>query len=137
MASTIRFTEDMKRKITDIVRDALAERFDPQEYVFDPIIVERKTDYYGDDYIDVSAVFHGDIAHLDWDIKAERVLYIDRKLEDAGIYDTNFAGIRYIEKVEQDYVNMVGREHILEHGWPTEEEVREAVRAAKNSRATS
>ena len=51
-------------RVADIVRQLLFERFG-DTFDFDPILVEREFDHYGDEYVHVYIVFEGDQAELD------------------------------------------------------------------------
>ena len=52
------------KKVADIVRQDLAERFG-DEFVFDPIDVIPKVDHDGDEYLHIYIVFEGDQKLLD------------------------------------------------------------------------
>ena len=51
-------------RVAEIVRQLLDGRFG-DTFVFDPIIVEREFDHYGDEYVHVYIVFEGDQDELD------------------------------------------------------------------------
>ncbi len=109
-------TGDVKQKIASIVKDTLAERFDPDSFVFDPIIVEPKIVYFPDEdyeYIDILIVFHGTIEQLDHNWTVGLIRRILPKMEAEGIYVKNYPGKGFVEKAEWDYLQ--------EHGWPESE----------------
>ena len=97
--TTTRFqtTEATIRKVTDIVKEALEERF-ADEFVFDPIIIEPRFDYEGDEYLKVYAVFEGDQQNLDpgW------TLYLPGRIMNGTEEDELFRvpSISFVEKSE-------------------------------------
>ncbi len=56
--------QDLDR-VRNIVARMLAERFRPEEFVFDPIIVKPDLDQDGDDILLVQIIFDGDQDRLD------------------------------------------------------------------------
>ena len=116
-------TEEIIERVADIVKEMLAERFALEGLVFDPIIVERKIDHYGDEYIDILMVFNGKVEQLDVDWTISMSRRIRSKLESEGIYLANMIGKGFVEKVEWDYVQKHGWEYVEEHGWPAEDEL--------------
>ena len=111
-------TQEIIDRVEDIAREMLEERFAPDGLVFDPIIVERKIDHYGDEFIDIRTVFDGDQKLLDagWTVSFPR--HIHENLEADGIYLANAIGTRFMLKVEWDYVRKHGWDYVEEHGWP-------------------
>ena len=57
-------TLDPSDIIASLVKGILKDRF-PDGFVFDPIIVESRTDFDGEDYLHTHIVFEGDIKNLD------------------------------------------------------------------------
>ncbi len=55
---------EVLRKVENIVRNALAERF-KDDFVFDPVIVQSKLDHDDEEYLDIWIVFDGDQKRLD------------------------------------------------------------------------
>ena len=115
-------TQEILNRAGDIAREMLEGRFALDGLVFDPIIVERKIDHYGDEYIDIRIVFDGKVKQLDVSWTVGMVGWIHSKLEGEGIYLTNTIGKRFTEKVEWDYVQKHGWDYVEEHGWPKEDE---------------
>ena len=116
-------TEEIIDRVEDIAREMLEERFASDGLIFDPIIVERKIDHYGDEYIDIRIVLDGKVKQLDVGWTTGMVRRIHSKLEGEGIYLTNTIGKRFTEKVEWDYVQKHGWEYVEEHGWPEDDEL--------------
>lgn len=58
------FTAELATKIAGIARNLLYERFG-DDFVFDPIWVERKVDHDDEDYLELNIVFDGDQNKLD------------------------------------------------------------------------
>ena len=114
-------TEEIMDRVEDIAREMLEERFAPDGLAFDPIIVERKIDYYGDEYIDIRIVLDGKVKQLDVSWTIGMVDRIHSKLEGEGIYLTNTIGKRFMEKTDWDYVQKHGWDYVIEHGWPEED----------------
>lgn len=116
-------TEKVIERVADIAKEMLEERFAPEGLVFDPILVERKIDHYGDEYVDIRMVFNGKVEQLDVDWTIGMSGRIRSKLEAEGIYLANMIGRGFVEKVEWDYVQKHGWEYVEEHGWPEEDEL--------------
>lgn len=70
-----KLTDETARKIADIARDLLYERFG-DDFVFDPIWVEQKVDHDDDDYLQLNIVFDGDQKKLDpgWTVSIGRLM---------------------------------------------------------------
>ena len=92
--TTTRFrtTEATIQKVTDIVREALEERF-ADEFVFDPIIVNPRIDHYGDEYLHMYIVLDGDIRNLDtaWTLRLRGII-IDETDEELSVPSISFVG---------------------------------------------
>ncbi len=116
-------TQQIIERVEDIVRELLEERFAPDGLVFDPIIVERKIDHYGDEYIDVRIIFDGKVEQLDVGWTVGMVDRMHSKLEGEGIYLTNTIGKRFTEKTDWDYVQEHGWDYVIEHGWPADDDL--------------
>lgn len=116
-------TKDIIDRVEDIARDMLEERFASDGLIFDPIIVERKIDHYGDEYIDIRIVFDGKAKLLDvgWTISMSRRIH--EKLEAEGIFLGNAIGKRFEKKSEWEYIRKHGWDYIEEHGWPEDDEL--------------
>lgn len=123
MIQTTPITQELLDKVEVIARDMLEERFTPDGFIFDPIIVERKIDHYGDEFIDIRIVFAGDQKLLDagWTVSMPR--HIRSKLDAEGIYLPNMIGKRFMLKTDWDYVQKHGWDYVIEHGWPEEDEL--------------
>ena len=52
-------------KVRDIVARALAKRFSPEEFTFDPIVVKPDLDHDGDEILRIQIIFDGDQDNLD------------------------------------------------------------------------
>ena len=115
-------TQEILDKVEVIVKDMLEERFAADGLVFDPIFVERKIDYYDDEYIDIRIVFDGKekLLDVDWTISMARRIH--EELEAEGIYLGNAIGKRFVKKSEWDYTQKHGWDYIEEHGWPPEDD---------------
>ena len=57
-------TEAETEKLADAIKASLYKRF-KDEFVFDPIVIETRTDYYGDEYLKIRIIYEGDRAKLD------------------------------------------------------------------------
>ena len=93
-------TQEMKQKISEIVRTDLDRRF-REHLVFDPIIVERGVDEFDDDapaYIRIRIIFDGDQKHLDPKWTVGMTTRIRPKLAELGIEE--FPLHSFIEKNE-------------------------------------
>ena len=88
--------------VKTIIRDTLAEHFTPEEFVFDPIVVEPPIDVGdGDDnlYLRILVIFDGDQKNLDPDWTGGALITrIRPKLIEAGIEE--FPGPAFIGKAE-------------------------------------
>ena len=83
-------TPDERDKIVKtIVRDTLAERFTPDELVFDPIVVEPAVDEFGDGdgspYLRILIIFDGDRKHLHPSKTGSLIRHIRPRLIKEGI----------------------------------------------------
>ena len=116
-------TQELLDKVEIIAREMLEERFTPDGLVFDPIIVERKIDHYGDEYIDIHIVYDGKTKLLDVDWRVNMARRIHEKLEEEGIYLGNAIGRKFEKKSEWDYIQKHGWDYIEEHGWPEDDEL--------------
>ena len=69
-------TEDPTGMIGTMIRELLEEHF-KDLFVFDPIVVEVKTDHEGDDYLHTYIVFDGDFDKLDpgWTVDLSEKLW--------------------------------------------------------------
>ena len=113
-------------KVQNIVLERLTELFDPAKFVFDPIIVEARTDYYYDqgecidEYISVRIV--ADFINIKRGLDIERTMglrsYIHDKLEEEGIYLESTVSVAFEDKIEWEYVRKHGWDYVEEHGWP-------------------
>ncbi len=85
-------------KVRDIVARALAKRFSPEEFTFDPIIVKPDLDHDGDEILRIQIIFDGDQDNLDpaWTVRMFE--FIDPELEKLGI--TAYPTTSFIEKSE-------------------------------------
>ena len=78
-------TESETEKPTNAIKTTLYKRF-KDEFVFGPIVIETKTDYYGDEYLKIRLIiYEGDRANLDpkWTLGLTR--RIRPKLDELGI----------------------------------------------------
>ncbi len=85
-------------KVSNIVARALAKRFSPEEFTFDPIIVKPDLDQDGDEILWIQIIFDGDQDNLDpaWTVRMFE--FIDPELEKLGI--TAYPITSFIEKSE-------------------------------------
>lgn len=111
-------TQEILNRAGDIAREMLEERFAPDGLVFDPIIVERKIDHYGDEYIDILTVFDGKMNLLDPGWTVGLPIHIRSKMAEEGIHLANVINTGFVVKVEWDYVQKHGWDYVEEHGWP-------------------
>ena len=88
------------QQIRVIVRQTLAERFSEEEFVFEPVVVSRTTDKFGDNsaYLRIVIVFDGDQRGLDPAWTSGFLTRIQPKLIEAGIEE--FPSVSFIEKSE-------------------------------------
>ena len=123
MIQTTPITQEILDKVEGIAKDMLEERFAADGFIFDPIIVERKIDHYGDEYVDVLAVFDGKTKLLDVGWRVSMPRRMRSKLESEGIYVGNAIGTNFEKKSEWDYIQKHGWDYIEEHGWPEDDEL--------------
>ena len=83
----------------EIIGNALREKF-KEGLVFDPIVIERAVDEWGDDYLRVTVVFEGDQKLLDPGDTITLVREVREKLLEEGINEFPVTG--YIRKLEWD-----------------------------------
>ena len=81
----IEITEEGKQEIVSAIETLLYERFDNNEFVFGPIVMFRRTDYYGDEYLHIYIVYEGDRANLDPKWTGGLIGMIRPKLRELGI----------------------------------------------------
>ena len=88
------------QQVRVIVRKTLAERFLEDEFVFEPVVVSRTPDKFGDNsaYLRIVIVFDGDQGRLDPAWTSGFLTRIQPKLIDAGIEE--FPSVSFIEKSE-------------------------------------
>ena len=60
----IEITKEEKQELADTVMTLLYERFNNNEFVFGPIVVVKRRDFYSD-YLQIYIVYEGDRANLD------------------------------------------------------------------------
>ena len=111
-------TQEILDRAGDIAREMLEERFTSDGFVFDPIIVERKIDHYGDEYIDILIVFDGKISLLDPGWTVGLPVRMRSMMAEEGIHLTNVINTEFEVKVEWDYIQKHGWDYVEEHGWP-------------------
>ena len=60
------FSAEVMKRVANITRNALYEKF-PEGFVFEPIVVENKVDYWhqGEEYLEISIIYDGDYHKLD------------------------------------------------------------------------
>ena len=90
-------SETVLEKVADIARGLLYERF-PDDFVFDPIIVEPRIDHEGIEYLQLYIVYDGEYAKLDPLWTASLSLKMEPALLELGI--TELPSKAYIEKSE-------------------------------------
>ena len=100
-----------ERQTHDIVKGMVAkdlrERFG-DEFVFDPILVETRQGYDGDEYFHLNIIFDGDQRRLDPHWTGGMVTRILPQLQEKGI--DAWPSPRFIEKSEWDaYVREMSR----------------------------
>lgn len=123
MIQTTPITQEILDKVEGIAKDMLEERFAADGFIFDPIIVERKIDHYGEEYVDISIVYDGktNLPDVGWRVSMARRIH--EKLEADGIYLGNAIGKSFVLKAEWDYVQKHGWDYVEEHGWPEDDEL--------------
>lgn len=73
-------TESKENELREFVLKLLYDRFG-DEFVFDPIVIEPKTDYiHGDEYLLITIVLDGDGSKLDAGWTSRMSLYLRPKL---------------------------------------------------------
>lgn len=78
-------TEAKENELREFVLKLLYDRFG-DEFVFDPIVIEPKTDYiHGDEYLLITIVLDGDGSKLDAGWTAGLSLLLHPKLEELGL----------------------------------------------------
>ena len=77
-------TEAETEKLADAIKSTLYERF-KDAFVFDPIVIRTKTDYYGDDYLHIYIIYEGDRANLDSKWTLGLIGRIEPTLDELGI----------------------------------------------------
>ena len=60
----IEITEEQKQELADTTMALLQERFTPDEFVFGPIVIVKRRDFYGD-WLQIYIVYEGDMKNLD------------------------------------------------------------------------
>ena len=93
-----KISEQDLSKVGDIVARALAKRFSPEEFIFDPIVVKPDFDQDGDEILWIQIVFDGDQDNLDPSWTVRMFEFIDPELEELGI--TAYPITSFIEKSE-------------------------------------
>ena len=80
-------TEEMCETLAGLVKERLSDIFEGR-ITFDPVIVENKTDFYGEDYLHIYVVFDGDEKLLEskWPVVPARL--IDPELDEFGVKKT-------------------------------------------------
>ena len=91
-------TKTVTDEMAQLVGAALRERFTDEGLVFDPIIAERAVDHYGDEYVDIFAIFDGDQKKLDAHWTNGLWIQLDLHLERLGL--TSVPGLSFVEKSE-------------------------------------
>lgn len=97
-------TEEVLEKVTDIIRQTLDERFSSDEFIFGPIVVKPRIDYYGDEYMEITVVYEGDRKLLDPGWTLGLVRRILPKMKDEGIHVTNRPSKSFIPKHEWEEI---------------------------------
>ncbi len=82
----------------DIVLNALTKRFSPEDFAFDPIVVEPDYDQDGDEILWIQIVFDGDQEKLDPDLTSDIYEDIGPEMKAYGIAAYPIAS--FIEKSE-------------------------------------
>ena len=80
-------TEAETEKLADAIKSTLYERF-KDAFVFDPIVIETRTDYYGDEYLKIRVIYEGDRAKLDPGWTAGLMGLIRPTLDELGVPGT-------------------------------------------------
>ena len=80
-------TEEMLETLAGLVKERLSDLYGGR-IKFDPVIVENKTDFYGEDYLHIYVVFDGDEKLLEskWPLPFSRL--IDPELDEFGVKKT-------------------------------------------------
>lgn len=93
--------QELRDRVAEIVREALAERF-ADEFIFDPIIVIPAVDEFGDGdgepYLRIMIVFDGDQDALDPRWTSGLIRRIRPKLFEAGVEE--FPSPSFVKKTE-------------------------------------
>lgn len=91
--------EAQKDDIIRVVREILAEK-DNHAILFDPILVEADVDHDGDEYLEITIVYEGDLDALDTKWKVSLIRRFESRLMQAGINEFAYLGRRFVEKSE-------------------------------------
>ena len=78
---------EMLETLAGLVKERLTDIFDGR-IAFDPVIVENKTDFYGEDYLHIYVVFDGDVKLLESKRPLVPAWLIDPELDEYGVKKT-------------------------------------------------
>ena len=95
----------MLETLAGLVKERLTDIYDGR-IKFDPVIVENKTDFYGEDYLHVYVVFEGDEKLLESRQPSPFSRIIDPELDDFGVEKT--PSHSYSKKSEWDELIAAG-----------------------------
>ena len=96
--------DEIKRKVAELVRDDLYERF-PAGFTFDPIRVYSRTDHTGEDYLKVFVIYDGNTEDLDPALTYGIITRMRPKFRDLDIND--YLSVGFVEKSEWDSLSEV------------------------------
>ena len=96
--------DEIKRKVAELVRDDLYERF-PTGFVFDPIRVYPRTDHTGEDYLKVFVIYDGNTEDLDPALTYGIITRMRPKFRALDIND--YLSVGFVEKSEWDSLSEV------------------------------
>lgn len=101
----------MDQELLELVRRYVREDMESHfgdTFVFDPILVERRVDHDGEEYLRIDIVFDGDQRNLDPEWTSGLVLRLHLKLREVGI--ASIPSPHFIKKSEwANYVRMTDR----------------------------
>ena len=92
-------TQEILDRVEVIARDLLEERFASDGFIFDPIIVERKIDHYGDEFVDIRIVYDGKSKLLDVSWRLSLVGRIHSELEGGRCLSSEYDWQEFREEV--------------------------------------
>ncbi len=91
----ITLTPEIREEITKFILEYLHEGFQ-DKFVFDPVVIAREVDQYGDDYLRIWIVFDGNQDNLDPERTLALRVHLADTLDGMGIwpsFSTSYMGV--------------------------------------------